>query len=292
MKMKMKMKMKLTALMVGLVASNGSLSAQMQPQNFDLGRIKIGDVSFDVDAFIKRVDELDKNIRDGIGLGDEDFKRKYYSYVDHELGSMIGSPFIYKEKNPLGNGIARGLGYSGKLTMPRYIRGPLLRLSVIRGYLLGRVIGRQAHVQAKNRLNMELLQSRLMSASLLNRAEILNVGNHLNSLLKYTEGAFAFLNGGVTKNSADIFKNTQRIDALSKNLETGLANQSALSMLVQPNGVGKTSVSAAVGGYRGKSALAIGVGSRITDAFTAKAGVAFNTYNGGMSYGASVGYEF
>nr|AAF37810.1 serum resistance protein DsrA [[Haemophilus] ducreyi] len=73
-------------------------------------------------------------------------------------------------------------------------------------------------------------------------------------------------------------QNTHNINKLSKELQTGLANQSALSMLVQPNGVGKTSVSAAVGGYRDKTALAIGVGSRITDRFTAKAGVAFNTF--------------
>ncbi|WP_208937083.1 YadA C-terminal domain-containing protein [[Haemophilus] ducreyi] len=121
-----------------------------------------------------------------------------------------------------------------------------------------------------------------------NKQNIDTISKHLLELGTYLDGSYRMME----QNTHNINKNTHNINKLSKELQTGLANQSALSMLVQPNGVGKTSVSAAVGGYRDKTALAIGVGSRITDRFTAKAGVAFNTYNGGMSYGASVGYEF
>lgn len=121
-----------------------------------------------------------------------------------------------------------------------------------------------------------------------NKQNIDTISEYLLKLGTYLDGSYRMME----QNTHNINKNTHNINKLSKELQTGLANQSALSMLVQPNGVGKTSVSAAVGGYRDKTALAIGVGSRITDRFTAKAGVAFNTYNGGMSYGASVGYEF
>ncbi|ANF71096.1 hypothetical protein A6043_07245 [[Haemophilus] ducreyi] len=121
-----------------------------------------------------------------------------------------------------------------------------------------------------------------------NKQNIDTISKYLLKLDTYLDGSYRMME----QNTHNINKNTHNINKLSKELQTGLANQSALSMLVQPNGVGKTSVSAAVGGYRDKTALAIGVGSRITDRFTAKAGVAFNTYNGGMSYGASVGYEF
>ncbi|MGX2957460.1 YadA C-terminal domain-containing protein, partial [Ursidibacter sp. B-7004-1] len=107
------------------------------------------------------------------------------------------------------------------------------------------------------------------------------------------------LSDRVTNNTASIAKNSARIDQLDKRvtkldkkLERGLAQQAALSGLFQPYNVGKVNVTAAVGGYKSKTAVAVGAGYRFNDKVAAKAGVSFSTGGGSASYNVGVNYEF
>lgn len=104
----------------------------------------------------------------------------------------------------------------------------------------------------------------------------------------------------VATHEAAIAKNSARIDSLDKNVanlrkETrqGLAEQAALSGLFQPYNVGRFNVTAAVGGYKSESAVAIGTGFRFTENFAAKAGVAVGTSSGSSAaYHVGVNYEW
>ena len=104
----------------------------------------------------------------------------------------------------------------------------------------------------------------------------------------------------VAANKADIAKNSARIDNLDKNVanlrkETrqGLAAQAALSGLFQPYSVGKFNVTAALGGFKSDTAVAVGAGYRFNENFAAKAGLAVGTSSGGSaSYNVGVNYEW
>ena len=80
---------------------------------------------------------------------------------------------------------------------------------------------------------------------------------------------------------------------LRKETRQGLAEQAALSGLFQPYNVGRFNVTAAVGGYKSESAVAIGTGFRFTENFAAKAGVAVGTSSGSSAaYHVGVNYEW
>ena len=82
-----------------------------------------------------------------------------------------------------------------------------------------------------------------------------------------------------------------RVNKLDKDLKRGLAAQAALTGLFQPYTVGKANFTAAVGGYKSQTAVAIGTGYRYTQNIATKAGVAF-TQGGGVTYNAGVNFEW
>ena len=102
------------------------------------------------------------------------------------------------------------------------------------------------------------------------------------------------------QHTAGIAKNSARIDSLDKNVanlrkETrqGLAAQAALSGLFQPYSVGKFNVTAALGGFKSDTAVAVGAGYRFNENFAAKAGLAVGTSSGGSaSYNVGLNYEW
>lgn len=84
-----------------------------------------------------------------------------------------------------------------------------------------------------------------------------------------------------------------RINALDDKFKNGMAVQAALNGLFQPYGIGKVSVSAAIGGYDSKSAIAIGAGYRVNPQLAFKGGTAINMSGSKKgSYNLGVNYEF
>lgn len=84
-----------------------------------------------------------------------------------------------------------------------------------------------------------------------------------------------------------------RINALDDRFKNGMAAQAALNGLFQPYGIGKVSISAAIGGYDSKSAIAIGAGYRVNPQLAFKGGTAINTSgNKKRTYNIGVNYEF
>ena len=110
----------------------------------------------------------------------------------------------------------------------------------------------------------------------------------------------ATLQTASSQHAAGIAKNSARIDSLDKNVanlrkETrqGLAAQAALSGLFQPYSVGKFNVTAALGGFKSDTAVAVGAGYRFNENFAAKAGLAVGTSSGSSaSYNVGVNYEW
>ena len=102
----------------------------------------------------------------------------------------------------------------------------------------------------------------------------------------------------ITKLRTDVDAHTKRLDhldnrvnKLDKDLKRGLAAQAALTGLFQPYTVGKANFTAAVGGYKSQTAVAIGTGYRYNQNIATKAGVAF-TQGGGVTYNAGVNFEW
>ncbi|EIP7100579.1 YadA-like family protein [Escherichia coli] len=73
-------------------------------------------------------------------------------------------------------------------------------------------------------------------------------------------------------------------------MKRAAAQNAALAGLFQPYSVGKLNATAAMGGFRDKQAVAVGVGYRFNEKTAAKAGVA--TSNGDTSYNVGVNFEF
>lgn len=103
---------------------------------------------------------------------------------------------------------------------------------------------------------------------------------------------------GVATNTAAIATHTQRLDNLdnrvnnlNKDLKRGLASQAALNGLFQPYNVGKLNLTAAVGGYKSQTAVAVGTGYRHNENVATKAGVAF-THGGSATYNVGVNFEW
>jgi YadA-like membrane anchor domain/Collagen triple helix repeat (20 copies) len=87
--------------------------------------------------------------------------------------------------------------------------------------------------------------------------------------------------------------NASDINEFNKNIDDGVAMSAAIGTLPQAYGIGKTQISAGLGGYESNTALAVGVSHRLTEETVFKFGVATKADTGGDPvYGASVGYEF
>ena len=110
--------------------------------------------------------------------------------------------------------------------------------------------------------------------------------------LKSAQQNVTALKTKIDRNSARIDQLDNRVSDLDKEVKNGLAAQAALSGLFQPYNVGKVNMSAAVGGYKSKTALAVGTGYRFNENVAAKAGVAFSTNGGGATYNAGVNFEW
>ncbi|EXI61613.1 YadA C-terminal domain-containing protein [Mannheimia granulomatis] len=82
------------------------------------------------------------------------------------------------------------------------------------------------------------------------------------------------------------------MNRLDKNLRAGIAGATAMSFLQRPNEAGKSLVSAAAGGYKGESAVAVGY-ARNSDnnKVSIKLGLGVNSRSD-VSYGGSIGYQW
>ena len=104
----------------------------------------------------------------------------------------------------------------------------------------------------------------------------------------------------ISKNAAAITQNSSRIDALDRDIanfrkETrqGMATQAALTGLFQPYHVGKFSVTAALGGFKSDTAIAVGTGYRFNENFAVKTGLAVSTSSSdAAAYNVGVNYEW
>ena len=98
---------------------------------------------------------------------------------------------------------------------------------------------------------------------------------------------------GIAKNSARIDSLDRDVANLRKETRQGLAAQAALSGLFQPYSVGKFNATAALGGFKSDTAVAVGAGYRFNENFAAKAGLAVSTSSGdSVSYNVGVNYEW
>ncbi|WP_338691763.1 YadA C-terminal domain-containing protein [Neisseria leonii] len=110
----------------------------------------------------------------------------------------------------------------------------------------------------------------------------------VSGLTKRVDTVETALAGKADKAQVDALSN--RVGKLEKDTRRGLATQAALAGLFQPYKVGRVNISAAVGGYKSESAVAVGAGYRFSEQFAAKLGVAANS--GGTAYNFGVNYEF
>ena len=124
-----------------------------------------------------------------------------------------------------------------------------------------------------------------------------NVGNNVTSISQnranVTTNASNIARHNVRLNTLDsrVDKLDNRVNKLDKDLKRGLAAQAALTGLFQPYTVGKANFTAAVGGYKSQTAVAVGTGYRYNQNIATKAGVAF-TQGGGVTYNAGVNFEW
>lgn len=124
-----------------------------------------------------------------------------------------------------------------------------------------------------------------------------NVGNNVTSISQnranVTTNASNIAHHNVRLNTLDsrVDKLDNRVNKLDKDLKRGLAAQAALTGLFQPYTVGKANFTAAVGGYKSQTAVAVGTGYRYNQNIATKAGVAF-TQGGGVTYNAGVNFEW
>ena len=124
-----------------------------------------------------------------------------------------------------------------------------------------------------------------------------NVGNNVTSISQnranVTTNASNIERHNVRLNTLDsrVDKLDNRVNKLDKDLKRGLAAQAALTGLFQPYTVGKANFTAAVGGYKSQTAVAVGTGYRYNQNIATKAGVAFSQ-GGGVTYNAGVNFEW
>ena len=83
-----------------------------------------------------------------------------------------------------------------------------------------------------------------------------------------------------------------RVDDMDKDLRAGIAGATAIAFLQRPNEAGKSMVSAAVGGYRGEQALALGYATNSdNNKWSTKVGLGIDTQKN-LNWGGSVGYQW
>ena len=93
-------------------------------------------------------------------------------------------------------------------------------------------------------------------------------------------------------NSTQINNINNRIDDMDKDLRAGIAGATAIAFLQRPNEAGKSMVSAAVGGYRGEQALALGYATNSdNNKWSTKVGLGIDTQKN-LNWGGSVGYQW
>ena len=93
-------------------------------------------------------------------------------------------------------------------------------------------------------------------------------------------------------NTTQINNINNRIGDMDKDLRAGIAGATAIAFLQRPNEAGKSMVSAAVGGYRGEQALALGYATNSdNNKWSTKVGLGIDTQKN-LNWGGSVGYQW
>ena len=96
----------------------------------------------------------------------------------------------------------------------------------------------------------------------------------------------------IDNNSTQITNINNRIGDMDKDLRAGIAGATAIAFLQRPNEAGKSMVSAAVGGYRGEQALALGYATNSdNNKWSTKVGLGIDTQKN-INWGGSVGYQW
>lgn len=93
-------------------------------------------------------------------------------------------------------------------------------------------------------------------------------------------------------NTTQINNINNRIGDMDKDLRAGIAGATAIAFLQRPNEAGKSMVSAAVGGYRGEQALALGYATNSdNNKWSTKVGLGIDTQKN-INWGGSAGYQW
>ncbi len=104
--------------------------------------------------------------------------------------------------------------------------------------------------------------------------------------------AIAQNSNAIQQNQQDIQSLREDMEKMAKNVDGAYAESAAFAGLVDPYGVGNVAVTAALGYHGDAQAVAVGIGERFNENFTAKLGGAYDTATESMSAYAGVGYEF
>lgn len=96
----------------------------------------------------------------------------------------------------------------------------------------------------------------------------------------------------IARNQRDIQSLRADFEEMAKKVDGAYAESAAFAGLVSPYGVGKLSVTAALGYHGQAQAIAIGVGERFSENLTAKLGGAYDTATQSSTAYVGVGYEF
>ena len=93
-------------------------------------------------------------------------------------------------------------------------------------------------------------------------------------------------------NTTQINNINNRIGDMDKDLRAGIAGATAIAFLQRPNEAGKSRASAAVGGYHGEQALALGYATNSdNNKWSTKVGLGIDTQKN-INWGGSVGYQW
>ena len=116
-----------------------------------------------------------------------------------------------------------------------------------------------------------------------------NGGNRITNVAAGKDATDAVNVSQLKQFSGEIHNHINKMD---RDLRAGIAGATAMSFLQKAHTPGRSLISAAVGGYRGEQAVAVGY-SRISDndKISIKIGVGVNTRKD-VSYGGSIGYQW
>lgn len=150
-------------------------------------------------------------------------------------------------------------------------------------------LGYGAKAQAKNAVA-------LGTRSVADRENTVSVGNE-NTLRQITHVAAGTkandaVNFTQLKNVEEKINNIQfNTQKFNKELRAGIAGTTALAFLQNSNGVGKSAISAAVGTYKGETAVAVGFSHGFNNNIQLKLGASVNGRSD-MNAGGSIGYHW